>query len=287
MLDRTFAIGTVYKNKDNDCIFNRGTAWFVDKVNRNDNNDYKYWIATNLHVCTSVTNYKSKDKNTIFDFFIKDGLFDTEEIAKNLSLWNDIIDGNKKIIKFDINSVEGVKNQNFTSDFCIFKIEFSIDNIPKPYKKNVKNWLDSLNRRLLINNSFVTYTTNILTKDTKVYSLGYPSLGETKFNFGNGLEWKLSRSICAFQIAEIYFNKKDYISGGSYHKSIYGIRNVDHSDFGDGSSGSVIIDENFNVIGIHYASFKDIHENSYGYTNISDCLYVNDEYNPIATFLQD
>ena len=294
MSDRTFGIGVSYKikNEKNEtmCKISRGTAWFVDKVNRNDINDYKYWIATNLHICNGITNYNCKDKKDIeYNFFTNEKVFSEEDIIKNLSDWNDVVNGNKKIIKIDVDSVENVKRQKFTSDFCIMKIEFFIDNIPELYKKNTKNWLDSLNHKLLLNNSFVIYTTSILKEGTKVYSLGYPYHAFDKEN-EKGIKSFDGISIVYFQDAEIYFNKKDYIGRGNnkYHKSIYGIRNVDHSNFGSGSSGSIIIDENFNVVGINFGSMKELEsENGYGWTNIAECLYVDDEYNPIATFLKD
>ena len=88
------------------------------------------------------------------------------------------------------------------------------------------------------------------------------------------------------QDCEIYFNKKDFIGGCSYYKWGYGIRNASRSDFDGGSSGSMIIDANFNIIGIHHSGMtKPSYD--HGYINLASCLHVNDEYNPIATFLQN
>ena len=46
------------------------------------------------------------------------------------------------------------------------------------------------------------------------------------------------------------------------------------------------VDANFNVIGIHHSSTARL-SYDYGCTNLAGCLHVNDEYNPIATFLHD
>ena len=51
----------------------------------------------------------------------------------------------------------------------------------------------------------------------------------------------------------------------------------------------MIINENFVVVGINFGEItaKGTPYDVGNITNLSACLHVNSEYNPIATFLQD
>lgn len=272
MAKRTFCIGAIKTESSRDIISN-GTAWIVDKVNRNNDSDYKYLIATNLHVCSCISDY-GNGENKDYVFCISEDIINQkndEGKTKKMKDCSDII----WPIKINIDLVKKA-NQNFTSDFCIIEIDFNIDQVPKLYSKIVKNKLDALNRCLLLNNSFIVYATDVAKEKTKVYSFGYPT----------SENWDKSEAKGTLQDCEIYFNKKDLIDGCSYHKWVYGIRNASRSNFGGGSSGSMIIDANFNVIGIHHSVLAEP-SYDYGYINLNDCLHVNDEYNPIATFLHD
>ena len=63
MVRRTFCIGGRKPDKSYDVA----TAWIVDKVNRNDDGDYKYLIATNLHVCSDISDYgNGENKDYVF-----------------------------------------------------------------------------------------------------------------------------------------------------------------------------------------------------------------------------
>ena len=63
MVRRTFFIGGRKPDKSYDVA----TAWIVDKVNRNDDGDYKYLIATNLHVCSCISDYgNGENKDYVF-----------------------------------------------------------------------------------------------------------------------------------------------------------------------------------------------------------------------------
>ena len=275
MAKRTFCIGVIKTGSS--CgipgYIGNGTAWIVDKVNRNNDSDYKYLIATNLHVCSSISDYGG-DKNVGLVFCNSEDIINqknNEGKSKKMKDYLDVI----WPIKINIDLVKKA-NQNFTSDFCIIEIDFNIDQAPEPYKKILKNKLDALNRCLLLDNSFIVYATDVAKEKTKAYSFGYPT----------SKNWGKSEAKGTLQDCEIYFNKKDFIGGCSYYKWIYGIRNASRSDFGDGSSGSMVIDANFNVIGIHHSgAMKPSYDG--GYTNLASCLHVNDEYNQIATFLHD
>ena len=275
MAKRTFCIGAIKTGSSRDIISN-GTAWIVDKVNRNNDSDYKYLIATNLHVCSCISDYgNGENKDCVF--CISEDIINpknAEDKTKKIKDCSDII----WPIKINIDLVKKA-NQNFTNDFCIIEIDFNIDQVPKLYSKIVKNKLDALNRCLLLNNSFIVYATDVAKEKAKAYSFGYPT----------SKNWDKSEAKGTLQDCEIYFNKKDFIGGCSYYKWIYGIRNASRSNFGGGSSGSMIIDANFNVIGIHHSVLAVLADPSYdlGHTNLAGCLHVNDEYNPIATFLHD
>ena len=69
MAKRTFCIGVIKMGSS--CgipgYIGNGTAWIVDKVNRNDDGDYKYLIATNLHVCSDISDYgNGENKDYVF-----------------------------------------------------------------------------------------------------------------------------------------------------------------------------------------------------------------------------
>ena len=299
MSRRTFQIGGLYLNDEKTDNSTRisGTAWFVDKVNRNDDNDYKYWIATNLHMCCAVSEYKNRNFNKLVNAYIRGKHFfypkNDEEIPNEFRRdWNEI----DIPIKVKIDSIKNV-NQNFNQDFCIMEIEinpnllpddipsskrqkikqfYHYDSIPsyvfENMKKNLANSLNALNRNLLLNNSFVVYTTDVLKDQTKIYSLGF---GGPKNEY-------------SFQEGEIYFNQKGFTDAGAYLQWVYGIRNSNKTSFGSGASGSMIINQNFDVVGIHHSHMESKISYCEGeITNLSDCLHVNDKYNPIAKFLQD
>ena len=116
--------------------------------------------------------------------------------------------------------------------------------------KQSKWFIFSLLCCLLLNNSFIVYATDVAKEKAKAYSFGFPF--EDSF-ISKNLDEKEAKG--TLQDCEIYFNKKDFIGGCSYYKQGYGIRNASRSDFGGGSSGSMIIDANFNVIGIQ--SFRN------------------------------
>ncbi len=239
-----------------------------------DNKDWKEsekrkWIIEELAIvldCDFTNLNKQK---------IKELVKMESRIKKMRYLNNKILDSDT--IKIDIDCIENMK-QNFTSDFCMIKISIDLDKFPIEIRKAVKRKLDALNRFLSLNNVFVVFIEKILKNNAKVYSLGYP------------------HGVCNFQSGEIFYNVRNYLyEDRKYYKWIYGIRNDEHSGFESGSSGSMVIDENFNIIGIHHSSFGDYEyisgkqESYYGYgvTNISSCLLVDDEYNPIAKFLHD
>ena len=107
-----------------------------------------------------------------------------------------------------------------------------------------------MNRCLLLNNSFIVYATDIAKEKAKSYSFGFPFEDSLISKNLNEKETKGTLQDC-----EIYFNKKDFIGGCSYYKWGYDIRNASRSDFGGGLFGSMIINANFNVIGIQ--SFRN------------------------------
>ena len=268
MVKRSFLIGG-----EDSC----GTAWIVDKINRNDDSDYKYLIATNLHVCSGISDYGNV-KNKDYVFCISEDIVNLKNNRGKTKKWSECLDIIWPV-KINIDLVKKA-NQNFTNDFCIIEVDFNIDQVPELYSKIVKNKLDTLNRCLLLNNSFIVFATDVAKEKAKAYSFGFPIEDLTTENLDK------SEAKGTLQDCEIYFNKKDFIGGCSYYKWIYGIRNTSRSIFGGGSSGSMVIDANFNVIGIHHSA-TTMPSYDYGYTNLAGCLHVNDEYNLIATFLQN
>lgn len=268
-----FIVGRDLADKSYTC----GTAWIVDKVNRNDDSDYKYLIATNLHVCSGISDY-GEGKNKDYVLCISEDIINLKNNRGKTKKWSECLDIIWPV-KINIDLVKKA-NQNFTNDFCIIEVDFNIDQVPKLYGKIVKDKLDTLNRCLLLNNSFIVFATDVAKERAKAYSFGFPIENLTTENLDK------SEAKGTLQDCEIYFNQKDQLIGGSYYKWNYGIRNTSRSYFGGGSSGSMVIDANFNVIGIHH-SRTAMPSYDYGYTNLAGCLHVNDEYNPIATFLHD
>ena len=55
----TFCIGVIKTRNSYGILgyIDTSTAWIVDRVNWNDDNDYRYLIATNLHVCSNISDY--------------------------------------------------------------------------------------------------------------------------------------------------------------------------------------------------------------------------------------
>ena len=89
MVRRTFFIGGRKPDKSYDVA----TAWIVDKVNRNDDGDYKYLIATNLHVCSCISDY-GNGENKDYVFCISEDIVNLKnngEKTKKLTVCLDIM----------------------------------------------------------------------------------------------------------------------------------------------------------------------------------------------------
>ena len=81
----TFCIGVIKTGSS--CgipgYIGNGTAWIVDKVNRNNDSDYKYLIATNLHVCSNISDY-GNDKNIGLVFCISEDIINQKIMEEKL-----------------------------------------------------------------------------------------------------------------------------------------------------------------------------------------------------------
>ena len=81
----TFCIGVIKTRSSYSILghIDTSTAWIVDRVNWNDDNDYKYLIATNLHVCSNISDY-GNDKNIGLVFCISEDIINQKIMEEKL-----------------------------------------------------------------------------------------------------------------------------------------------------------------------------------------------------------
>ena len=81
----TFCIGVIKTRSFYNILvyIDTSTAWIVDRVNWNDDNDYRYLIATNLHVCSNISDY-GNDKNIGLVFCISEDIINQKIMEEKL-----------------------------------------------------------------------------------------------------------------------------------------------------------------------------------------------------------
>ena len=315
---RTFSIGLFCFSDDrNTNKTNRnpvsamwcGTGWIVDKVNHQNNNDYKYWMATNLHISQLFDpSYKKEITKNYQDNYHLFCACTCNDIAGNEILTNEPLmlkrrDGKKMFYSTkwkevtietkDANKIYNSKHDldfhkdllckhNFT-DFSLIKIDFMNPWYNNEMTKKIKQKLDRINTHLLFNNSLNVYMPNVAKNSTKIYGIGYPA----KIDNGDLLEDTIKY---VFQKGKVI---NCFMSNG-VHCDFYAIKEwVDNpSDkwlLTHGASGTMMIDENFNTIGIFWGNdgnIKDKTDNIYQDSLMFvDRFYVN-ENNLVTKFLE-
>ncbi len=300
---RTFTIGAFDPIDEKNGGF--GTGWIVDKVDPENTDDYKYWMATNLHVCQVLDNNKKTPKDTKNNhnaFYVcsckeiggqEIEINDEMKLQKaadkkilSSSKWQQVTIETKDMDKI-YNSKQDcdfyddlIRNHVFT-DFGLIKIDFMIDKNNNDQKtKILLAKLDAINKYLLLNNSLNTYTPNTAKKSTKFYGVGYPI--------------KINNGIFNHNILNYIFQKGEIIE--SYknegkHCDFYVVKENLPSKWllTFGSSGTMIIDENFCTIGIYWGSTGNVKKYTSdpyrGVFMFIDRFYAN-ENNLIAKFME-
>ena len=317
---RTFSIGLfmfIDDHKENKTSlvkykYNGGTGWIIDKVDHKNSNDYKYWMATNLHVskvfdplhdeeiskndknnchlfcactCNDIAGNEipvdeprlkiAKEKKTFYSTKWKQVAIETKDSNKIYNA-NQDLDFHKDL----------VHKHRFT-DFSLIKIDFMLDQINDEITEKIKAKLEEklkkINNHLLFNNSLNVYMPNIVKKSTKIYGIGYPA--------------KISNGILLQNKIEYIFQKGkviDYFKSNGTHCDFYTVKEwIDNPDdrwlLTHGASGTMMIDENFNTIGIFWGSdgntkqqTDNIYQDSLMFV---DRFYVNGD-NLVAKFLE-
>lgn len=306
---RTFSIG-IFKFTHNEktefsnpISGNCGTGWIVDKVDRN-NNDYKYWMATNLHVSHIFEPTLNLDKDDNYFYAcsceeiagLKISRSEPKFIQQNekscfSSLnWKQVAietKNNNKVYnaKCDINFHNDLKYDHVFTDFSLIKIDFMVDNeielfYPLEKKRILKEKLKKINNYLLFNNSLNVYAPIAAKNETKFYGVGYPALIDKTGINKSYINYIFQKG----KILEFFENK-------GQHCDFYVVKNYPLEKWRliQGASGTMMIDENFNVIGIYWGStanfnyeIDDICRDAFMFI---DRFYVKED-NLIAKFLE-
>lgn len=302
---RTFSIGAFWFMRKNGSehggqLIKRGigTGWIVDKVDRKNNNDYKYWMATNLHVSQAfngpIIKMGDDSYNVHFACTCKEiaggkeiqlNEIKSEKRMPRLANWKCVKIEQKNIEKI-YNSKEDynfhnelVRNHIFT-DFSLIKIDFMINKRNSDLKTQILlKKLDAINRYISLNNSLNVYTPNTIEKSAKFYGIGYPA----KISYGAPNQNILNY---IFQKGEIINNFKNntprcdfYIVTAAPHEKWLLI---------NGASGTMMIDENFSTIGIFWGGTEGNGTTDNPYQNalmFVDRFYIK-ENNLITKFLE-
>ena len=288
--------------------YNGGTGWIVDKVDHKNDKDYKYWMATNLHVSqifdrsyNDEVTKSYKDNCRLFcactcndiagsEIHINEPGLGMKEEKKifHSTKWKQVAieakDANKIYnSKTDLDFHKDLIHKHNFTDFSLVKIDFMINQNNDEITKKIKTKLKKINNHLLFNNSLNVYMPNIVEKSTKIYGVGYPM----KINNGVFLRDTIKYT---FQKGKVI----DCFKSNGTHCDLYTVKEwIDNPNdkwlLTHGASGTMMIDENFNTIGIFWGSdgtTKDQTDNIYQDSLMFvDRFYVN-ENNLVAKFLE-
>lgn len=312
---RTFSIGLfcfIDNPKENKILleknYNGGTGWIVDKVDHKKDDDYKYWMATNLHVSTvfdplydEKISKKYKNNCHLFcactcndiagnEILIDEPQLRIKEEKKTFysTKWKQVAIETKDSNKIynanqDLDFHKNLVHKHRFTDFSLIKIDFMLDQINDEITKKIKTKLEKINKHLLFNNSLNVYMPNIAKNSTKIYGIGYPA--------------KISNGILLQNKIEYIFQKGkviDYFKSNGTHCDFYTVKEwIDNPDdkwlLTHGASGTMMIDENFNTIGIFWGSDGNTKEQTDNIYQDSlmfvDRFYVNED-NLVAKFLE-
>lgn len=234
----------------------QGTCWVVNKVN-DDVNDKKYWFATNFHVFPKDT---------------YDRLYLCPSVDKKIAKGNDRYywPGFKCLEvknKFEINA--GDIDEKKTIDLTIFQLDINdiVDN-SNYMNKNFSKRFDNLQKYYFDHNKHINSFADDYsqtTEDEPKYIVGYPSVD----NFPTYKSQKFTGSKPEQYTDKSNLNKisdTGFYNIGEFYKFDYTQKIIlDH-----GASGSMTIDENYNVCGIYWGYYSNP-----GYSCCSDLIVSN------------
>jgi len=270
--DRTFSIGCgcdeLHIGDEHILLF--GTGWILKDATPSNNTDYSYYMATNCHVCEYMFNYSSSSGGTDSSYhFLFDDYFEYTD-ADNLNYnYTEIEHGTGKFALYpgsttsipytgfptsDYKTAYTTTNENDASssiDFRILKVDFGTP------ATGVLQKLNRVNKYCNENNSWaVTFASQY--SGENCYIGGYP-------HHDNKPKWEFHDVKWYFGVSS-HFAEHD-IPGTANYTCPTG-KYCDYSPqvflqsvpstadwMGGGASGSMCINNNYEVIGIYWGGW--------------------------------
>ena len=252
--DRTFSLNAYYKlDGDTKTTVMWGTCWILAKADETIDS-YHYYCATNLHVsypAFSLTNaeyieYKISNYNSESVFSIKSDYYTT--VDKD---YIKVANGNDYLTYANDDANEKIKKEN-SIDFNILDVDFTES--LKYDSHNLKSKLDNLNQ-FYEKHGYINQFADVHPKDTvSGYCAGYPAYIEEASSF-------LGTRFAHKFLSNLSINEKSPhgIDPGFYDVSQNYISNIKYEDvtfpLQGGSSGSMLINSDFQVMGIYWGGF--------------------------------
>jgi len=275
--DRTFSIGCgcdeLWNTIDENHIFSHGTGWILKDATPDNNSDYSYYMATNCHVCETIYDWTCPTDGTTYSLhFLLDDYFEyTDKDNLNYN-YTEIEHGTGKFALYPGTTLLGFPtasyktaytvNENTSSsiDFRILKVDFGT---PSP---SVQQKLNRVNEYCKDNNSWAVTFANQYSGN-KCYIGGYPyqtgQATKPTWEFHSMKNYSLNTydGMSSHDIPD----KCDYTSlTGQYVDnspqvllpSVPYYNNASKKNWMfHGASGSMCINENYQVIGIYWGGW--------------------------------
>lgn len=253
---RSFSIRILTVDKDGEYYYIHnycfGTGWLLDDLTPNDHTDYKYYLATNWHVTQGIINvyYDTPYYGWTIGYADSSNSARTDKII-NIDLYPGFGENNFEIMDDDNFLFPGTTDEGI--DFHICKVDFA------GVEGENKEKLDFINNFYAKNHYINKYSLSTMDtiKNKKLYIGGFPFKYATDGDFGGG-KWEFH---------EMDGNEFLYMEKGGYPHGIDGTSISDTSaqyiyspNMGDqwmtgGASGSMLINENYEVCGIYWGGW--------------------------------
>lgn len=273
--DRTFAISG--PAVDDPGYISLGTAWILDSV-KDSNHPYEYYLMSNYHVMGAWIETQTPFDKLYFYSKTPDSNFANKpdcsiDVIFNAKLPNTnyseyLNDFNDQQSHYLLSSAT-----NYRFDMAVFKYDFqnSLNSIStNAYSKTqLKNRLDNLNQESLNHTVPITKTYNKIypfNSGQHFYYLGFPYSDVNnspilKMNTFKIVNRYVARNNLSPNDGDVNVPSKPVYNSDEY------LANYDANAWGGGSSGSMIINENYEVIGLHAGSRGTIYQRTVMFEN--------------------
>ncbi|MDR0674953.1 MAG: DUF31 family protein [Mycoplasmataceae bacterium] len=271
----------------------RGTGWIINKIDDQQTNNYRYWLATNFHVIASLPKttalfYGSTDDTEGSQINYRTGYTSFTDFTIDKNLYSDTT-----------TVTTGGITGNPGNDMVVIDVDFgsSPSGTMKAKLDKLNNeWTNSGETGKRHINTFANFNNYQLTGTYRWGGYPVQNCADVNLNNNSYAEWHTdeifdaqekvggdtSKNYCHGIESNIYGSVVDV------SPQIYSDYNKFDSKMGAGASGSMLIDHNKNIVGIYWGGlsqtsifypFFDIFNNSdFNYSGTPDTFLTNYMY---------